>query len=375
MIANSMSVARRSRVAFTLVELLVVITIIAILIALLLPAVQAAREAARRLQCSNHLKQMGLACLNHEQAQGFLPAGGWGNVWAGDPDRGFDRKQPGGWLFNILPYMEMQALHDVGKNGNSTTGDFDAAKVPLIKQVMCTPVATYYCPSRREPLLSKATGCGDYRIFANAGVPVPAYAAQSDYGGSVGDACAACANGQDAVSGGQPLINIYQQPGGSFISSLANGDKASESTWTQYRGTYGKCLGVICIRSAFRLRDITDGASCTYLAGEKYVNPDNYASSSDMGDDQSWDQGCDFDGARLTGTWQNSADERCMWFCPRQDQPGVPEPYVFGSAHPNSCNMVFCDGSVQPIPYVIDPLVHAYLAGRNDGHVVDGKAL
>ena len=102
---------------FTLVELLVVITIIGILIALLLPAVQAAREAARRVQCSNNLKQLGLAMLQHEERNRFFPTGGWGWYWVGDPDRGFGKEQPGGWVFSVLPYMEQQPLHDLGSDG------------------------------------------------------------------------------------------------------------------------------------------------------------------------------------------------------------------------------------------------------------------
>ena len=129
--------------AFTLVELLVVITIIGILIGLLLPAVQAAREAARNMQCQNNLKQLGLAALNHESTNGWFPTNGWCYVWIGSSARGFDRRQPGGWIYNVLPYLDRSVLHDLmlGKSSSSEV----AAEV----EMMQTPLFELYCPSRR----------------------------------------------------------------------------------------------------------------------------------------------------------------------------------------------------------------------------------
>src|SRR5450830_1623189 len=99
--------------AFTLVELLVVITIIGILIALLLPAVQAAREAARRLQCQNNLKQVGLAILNYEATHRWFPPSS--QFAPADlpnlPNPNFSRLRPN-WVALVLPFMEQQGLFD-----------------------------------------------------------------------------------------------------------------------------------------------------------------------------------------------------------------------------------------------------------------------
>lgn len=138
--------------AFTLVEVLVVIAIVGILIALLLPAVQMAREASRRSACSNNLRQLGLAVLLHEGTHKILPTGGWGSDWVGDPDAGFGPKQPGGWIYNILPYLEQQNLRELGRG--SSIGDKNKA----LADVISTPLEVCQCPSRRPPRAYPYTG-------------------------------------------------------------------------------------------------------------------------------------------------------------------------------------------------------------------------
>lgn len=166
---------RPSRSAFTLVELLVVIAIIGILIGLLLPAVQAARESGRRITCSNHLKQLALGILSHESTHKHLPTDGWGWAWIGDGDRGFGRKQPGGWLHNILPFIEHADIHarDVAKTGS----DKQAAQ----QAKLASPISMINCLTRRSGLFPYSMPW----TLKEAGLPP--LVSRSDYAGNGGD--------------------------------------------------------------------------------------------------------------------------------------------------------------------------------------------
>ncbi|MBN2294644.1 MAG: DUF1559 domain-containing protein [Pirellulales bacterium] len=324
--------ANSSLHGFTLVELLVVIAIIGILIALLLPAVQAAREAARKMECQNHLKQIGLACLNHEEAHKFFPTGGWCGLFIGDPTRGFDERQTGGWLYNILPYMEMGALHDFGSDGNSD------ARI----ECASTPVPAYYCPSRRAPVAYPFTTAASYPLKGLTSQP--AECGHNDYAGAGGD------------------IILTGSPG---PNSTAEGDAMSKASWANVYGA-ADSGGIFYVRSKTTIASITDGTSKTYLAGEKYIMTDNYFNGSAPGDDQVWNLGWDADTLRWTDN-----DES---YRPRADRPGLSASRVFGSAHSGVFNMAFCDGSVQSISYEISADVHHRLGTRNDNLPVDPKS-
>jgi prepilin-type N-terminal cleavage/methylation domain-containing protein/prepilin-type processing-associated H-X9-DG protein len=341
-LSNKPSVGRHVHFAFTLVELLVVITIIGILIALLLPAVQAAREAARRAQCTSNLKQLSLGCLGHEQAVGWLPTGGWGFPWVGDPDRGFGGKQPGGWCYNILPYIEQQPLHDLGTGATT-----DAQRIAANLMRVATPLNVFSCPSRRTPTVLPV-GC------------IPNYC--SGMTGHFSSCYAANAGECDMYL--ITSVDKYPLPGSFAAGDSFNWDPA-----------FGKFNGVCITHSTVKLADITDGASNTLLLGEKYINPDNYLTGQDGGDDWTFMSGCQDDVCRGCGV----ASDGTAYYprTPMQDTPGFGGysggSLWFGSAHNGSCNMSLCDGSVRPISYTIDPETFRRLCNRMDDLPVDGK--
>ena len=318
-----------------------VITIIGILIALLLPAVQTAREAARQLQCKNNLKQIGLGCLSHEHIQKFLPTGGWGNGWAGEPARGFDQRQPGGWLYNILPFIEQQALHDLGLQKGASA----AAARQMMTRRVATPIAAYCCPTRRRATAYPYVLGGTGSQYVNLS-PQPTMMGRSDYAASGGD------TGYDCTCG-------WFGPG-----ALDEGDGMNETAWNNSVGT--SATGIFFIRSKTKIIDIVDGASNTYLAGEKYCNPFHYTDGTSGYDDQGWDVGWDWDVVR----WSNNDPN----FQPIEDQQGCDHGLAFGSAHSSGFQMVLCDGSVHLMSYSIDPTIHFCLGNRGDGHPMDGKS-
>jgi prepilin-type N-terminal cleavage/methylation domain-containing protein/prepilin-type processing-associated H-X9-DG protein len=322
---------------FTLVELLVVITIIGILVALTLSAVQSAREAARNGSCMNNLRELASGALQHESEQGYLPSGGWGWYTIGDPDRGYGQTQPGGWFYNLLPFIEQQALHDLGVNipYGSATGAQTQTRTNYAIQLVQTPLQIAMCPTRRRPGLYAMTWNGTYVASNYGGVNNPSdhnVAARTDY------AICSSDNGNTQIDGGA------SDPGFGKVTVPYSGSDIA--------GCYQSCTGVSFRCSQIGLAQIKGGSNNTILIGDKYTCATGYYSGDIGAENENMYVGYDNDVFRST----NAA--------PLSDRSTTDSGTLFGSAHLSHCNFAFCDGSVRPLSYSIDLTTFQQLGRR-----------
>jgi prepilin-type processing-associated H-X9-DG protein len=327
-------------------------------VALLLPAVQAAREAARRQQCQNNLKQLGLAWLNHEGANKHFPSGGWGAYWTADPNRGFGKEQPGSWVYNVLPFMEQQQLRQLGKGTTPGSTAFQQASTTLHQ----SPLAGLHCPSRRPVQLYPANmpNMASEFTFLQA-VAQDQGVVKTDYAASSGDSY------HSASVSGLNSFN-YWQPG-NFAE--ANGQSRGGVRWDDAAcddfGKHTYQSGVSHYRSEITVQ--------RWLGSDRYESSPGTSSSPGFswGENQSAYNGFEWDQHRVAWNILAGRESNIEAYQPSPDQAGVgvniPE-VKFGSAHAAGFNMVFCDGSVRSIAYDIDYRMHAALANRQDGEAV-----
>jgi len=312
---------RRSGRGFTLVELLVVIAIIGTLVALLLPAVQAARESARRVQCSNNLKQIGLAIQMYVDGKQELPY------------TRLDARETASLL--LLPYLEQGNLFDLWDMSLRYYDQPDAVRLAT--------VPAYFCPSRRTAGdAAQGSLSGDELQGSGAHVP----GALSDY--------IACA--------GDPKGFIDYWAGQVTWVTAANGNYANGAFH------YGPVPGGA---DPIRLAMITDGLSNTIFFGEKHIpqvsadpandDPTTYGFGNSPADSSAYNG--DHTGSfRKVGVGMPLA---------RGDND--PSTFNFGSSHPGICQFVFGDGGVRALSVAMDEVALGYLANRADGGVIDAS--
>ncbi len=336
---KSLRVWKAPRSGFTLVELLVVIAIIGILVGLLLPAVQAAREAARRMQCTNNLKQLGLAAHNFESAYKRFPPGYLGSPATAGPNYGSDQ-----WVGNLtylFPYMEQDAIYQpfpvvrqldpsAKRTGNTSVDgqrfdpwwnddDYDPTDIDTLWDFAQFRVGTFLCPSDNA-----------YGNDSVTAVLLHTYGTTS--------------SGTMTMAGfGAP---DYENLGRTNYLGCAGGlGKTPNTGWNKW-------LGVYFNRSKTTFGHITDGTSNVILHGE------------------------------VTGLWTDSAKPQGRrWSFGWSTGPmatawgiGGTTPhnwYKYNSQHAaKMINFGLADGSVQGISPTIDGLTYRRLTGMQDSEVV-----
>jgi hypothetical protein len=214
-------------------------------------------------------------------------------------------------------------------------------------QMVQTTLTVMCCPSRRAAVLHPFQG-------NNFGQMNPIY----------GGIPTTWFSGDYAANAGTMLsVTWYSGP-----NSLADGASGRSSGFMDMSRSTGICTQ----RSQVKMADVTDGASNTYLVGEKCVDPDCYSDGLDWGDDQSVYTGDSDDANRWAG---NDSATAAGALPPIPDTAGGVYNWVFGSAHPSGFGMALCDGSVKMLSFTIDPLAHNYLGNRHDGQPIDAKRL
>jgi prepilin-type processing-associated H-X9-DG protein len=289
------------------VELLVVIAIIGILVALLLPAVQAAREAARRAQCNNNLKQIGIALHNYHDTYKMFPPG-----WI--PQAGMPGSGSGyawGWGTSILPFMELQSLPEQIQAGQITI--HQAASTPAIRAIMQIPIAPYRCPSDTGPPTNNWLSMASQRL------------ATSNYVGAH--------NSDHFFSSGGTRAADHIDRGGCFHS-----------------------------QGGVRFRDIKDGTSNTWAVGERKwvfedVNGNKLISAAAHAfgavvepHSHTWRRGYQL----AVGVYRmnlDGTDQTGQIYAGQVSQRGA---QGFSSMHPGGAQFCLADGSVRFVAETID---------------------
>jgi prepilin-type N-terminal cleavage/methylation domain-containing protein/prepilin-type processing-associated H-X9-DG protein len=354
----AMSANSNKRFAFTLVELLVVIAIIGILVALLLPAIQAAREAARRASCTNNVKNLALAAINYHDQQKHFPIDedysefppqqinlrtGARAAVASDPLRAARKLSGAGWIVQVLPQLEEQALYDqfqpyLDKPWNVLRQGMNA-NVPALRQAIAVQPPVLQCPSNefRGPR-------EDQFPFGPSQLDgAPALVAVTCYKGNAGDGAFEPSPAQQPLGFWtyNPLINCYI---------------GTDCFGVFWRYTYYK--------GGVEIKEFTDGTSKTLLVGEASPEDGNSPAWSSDGD---WALA----GVQLNWNWQTAGE--CL------GGTGVANPGLrscwplmrgFRSPHPGGVHFAFADGSVQFLSDSIEHLVYRAMSTKDGNEAI-----
>ena len=298
---------RRRKRGFTLVELLVVIAIIGILVALLLPAIQAAREAARRMQCTNHLKQIGLANHNYHDTYRRFPYGvnaAWGHSWT----------------THILGHIEQTGLAEIVPWTDSGWWGANDANSQAFKQLARAQISTFRCPSQPGPKTGDVNGLS-----------------------------------------GRFITNYLGNAGGN-----ARHDNRGSNGMDRSNGIFLACrFNVSNTRAPYGIPDVTDGTSTTLLVGESIHLLDGvncnicdrfsfYHMNADSGSGSDFSEVLGSTFYKINTQAINNSEREC----------------AFSSMHPGGCNGVLADGSTRFFADSIDITTWRGLGSRNGGETI-----